>query len=549
MPKLAWARLGTTRLRHAGVVRAVQYSPDGNLLATAGDDGVVRVWTNATWQLRHALTKHTGPVQALAFSPDGAWLATGGSDGQAIVWQVARGTVVRTVSGHRTPVLAVGFSADGKRLMSASADRVQVVDTASGKLVSGYKPGPARSHSFALSRSGRFVISARDKWTPGGKLDIWRVGSKRAYSAPSIKDWPRAVAVSPSGWKFAQLVRWQDPTYPEIVKGYVLYIRDARSRAIRHVLRRRHRRGDPHLVTFSPDGSRVVVARSGRLDVWNAINGRRLRTIKVPFVSATAMTISPDLKRLVVASARHHTPLHYDLATGKAVAGPVGNPGPIVSLDVTRRGDRVAVAHGDVESASEWLVGSSARRSTFAGLVIGVRRGARSVVYGRGDSTVISAHDNCLMQVWKADTGRLIERVGCRPKGASPSLSRGLARTRIAVHGVAGVFRNGHGITLAAGKRPRPGGGDPRVARITAQVSGHRSVALSADGKLAAVGAANGEVSLWQLVTGKRLATLRGHLGPVLTMRFAAGARLLFTGSADTTVLVWDVISAVKQAR
>src|SRR3712207_8001819 len=46
-------------------------------LASAGDDGTVRIWDPATGTQRHSLTGHLGGVQALAIAPDGSWLATG----------------------------------------------------------------------------------------------------------------------------------------------------------------------------------------------------------------------------------------------------------------------------------------------------------------------------------------------------------------------------------------------------------------------------------------------------------------------------------------
>lgn len=568
LPRFAWARLGTSRLRHAGVVRSLSFSPDGALLATAGDDAAVRLWSSGTWQAVRVLTKHAGPVRALAFSPDGKHLASGGADRRTIVWNVATGAVVRELVGHKTAVVSVGFSGDGKRLMSASSDLVQVVDAASGKRIAAYAPGSARSHSFALFRSGRFVISARDKWAPGGHLDIWRVGNARAYSLSGNKAWPRAVAVSAAGWKYAQLVRLQDARFPEVVLGYRVRVRDAKTNAVRRVMTQRHRRGDPHTVVFSPDGSRLIVARTGRLDVWDAGSGRRLRSIKVPLVGVSSMSVAPDNTTVAVASDRHHSVLFYDLKSGAAKDGPAGNPGPIVSLDVTGRAHKVVVAHGDVESAAEWVVGTSKLANTFRGLVIGVRRGARSVSYLAGENMAVSAHDNCLMQVWQTQTGRLVERVGCRPKGASPRLSPSPTRKQILVHGTSNVFRNGYGITRATGPAPAGLRADSAsrfaildrrgtvsifdaktkqpLQTITDGSSPTRSLALSRDGQMLALGGTDGRITLWR-VAGKQAARLSGHIGAVLSLRFSRDGRLLFSGGSDTTVLVWDTVAAATK--
>jgi WD40 repeat protein len=101
-------------------VRAVAFSPDGKLLASAGDAGV-RVWNLATGQPVGApLTGHTGWVGAVAFSPDGKLLASAGR-GSVRLWNPATGQPVGApMTGPTGVVRAVAFSPDGKLLASAS---------------------------------------------------------------------------------------------------------------------------------------------------------------------------------------------------------------------------------------------------------------------------------------------------------------------------------------------------------------------------------------------------------------------------------------------
>ena len=74
-------------------VRGVAFSSDGKLLATAGSDGIVRLWNPVSRQLvRALLPAGTGPrggVTAVAFSRDGKLLASAGADGIVRTWQVS----------------------------------------------------------------------------------------------------------------------------------------------------------------------------------------------------------------------------------------------------------------------------------------------------------------------------------------------------------------------------------------------------------------------------------------------------------------------------
>jgi len=61
-------------------INAVAFSPDGRLLASAGEDKAVRLWHLATGQNVGILTGHTDVVRGVAFSPDGKLLASAGDD-------------------------------------------------------------------------------------------------------------------------------------------------------------------------------------------------------------------------------------------------------------------------------------------------------------------------------------------------------------------------------------------------------------------------------------------------------------------------------------
>jgi WD40 repeat protein len=58
----------------------VAFSPDGRQLASAAEDGRIKLWDPATGQKISTLRDSDGAVFALAFSPDGRWLASAGTD-------------------------------------------------------------------------------------------------------------------------------------------------------------------------------------------------------------------------------------------------------------------------------------------------------------------------------------------------------------------------------------------------------------------------------------------------------------------------------------
>jgi WD40 repeat protein/serine/threonine protein kinase len=108
---------------HAGVVKAVAFSPKGKRLASASHDGTVKICkTEPNWPLELTLHDPTGGIESVAFSPDEQRLATGHRDATVKVWDLATGECQRTLHGHTHWVKALAFSTDGRRLASGSLD-------------------------------------------------------------------------------------------------------------------------------------------------------------------------------------------------------------------------------------------------------------------------------------------------------------------------------------------------------------------------------------------------------------------------------------------
>jgi WD40 repeat protein len=114
----------------------VAWSPDGRLLATAADKFAV-VW-DPRGPTRHATLKHDQPVNAIGWAPSGDLIATGttGPDAKAIVWDAASHRELSKLH-HSAAVTHVQFSPNSSSVLGTAcvdgAARLWRVDRAAGR--------------------------------------------------------------------------------------------------------------------------------------------------------------------------------------------------------------------------------------------------------------------------------------------------------------------------------------------------------------------------------------------------------------------------------
>jgi hypothetical protein len=160
---------------HTDWVYAVEYSPDGVLLATADRGGGLRVWEADTVQEFQDLQGHKGAVTDLSWRDDSNILASGSEDGTIKLWEMSEGRLVKSISAHAGGVLSVRFAHDG-RLVSAGRDRMVKLWGPEGKQLRSWGPLADLPLRVAFSHDGARV--AAGDWN--GQVLVWPVaGGKR----------------------------------------------------------------------------------------------------------------------------------------------------------------------------------------------------------------------------------------------------------------------------------------------------------------------------------------------------------------------------------
>ena len=114
-----------TAIHHAGSVRAMAFSPDGDWLASGSRDQTVWVRDTTLGQRVLRLVGHTGAVQGVAFSTGSTpELLSISTDGTARLWDLASGESIARLEAHEEPISTCAWSQDGLSFFTCGRDSV-----------------------------------------------------------------------------------------------------------------------------------------------------------------------------------------------------------------------------------------------------------------------------------------------------------------------------------------------------------------------------------------------------------------------------------------
>lgn len=154
---------------HTAEVTSCCFGDD--LLATGSRDGVVILWKYKTGKRVSRISFHQGAIQAVVISPNGQYLASTGEDGQAIIYRIRSGDGEFIsgpehcqITGHSDAINDLSFSPDSCHIVTCSSDgTIQLWDSENGKnlLKIQTKHGKLMNAKFAPNGKRVVVLATR----------------------------------------------------------------------------------------------------------------------------------------------------------------------------------------------------------------------------------------------------------------------------------------------------------------------------------------------------------------------------------------------------
>jgi WD40 repeat protein len=533
--------------------------PDGRtLLASARDDGSVQLWDPSTGQpVGDPLTSHTSWMNDVAAVPlpDGrTLLAFAGDDKSIRLWDPSTGQPVGDpLTGHTSWVNAVAVvpQPDGQTLLASGSNdqTVRLWDPTTGQPVG----DPLTGHTGGVSGvaavplpDGRTLLASASY---DGTLRLWNPSIGQPFSGPLIghTDVVLDVAAVP------------------LPDGRILLASAGNDGSVRLWDPSTGQPvGDPltgHTIGVSgvaavplPDGRTLLASagNDGSVRLWDPSTGQPVgdpTTGHADVVTAVAAVPLPDGRTLLASASNDQTVRLWDPSTGQPVGEPLtGHVDGVsgVAAVPLPDGRTLLASAGDDGSVRLWdpstgqLVGDPLTGDTSRVTAVA------ALPLPDGRTLLASAGDDGSVQLWDPSTGQLVgdpltgDTSGVTAVAAVPLLD---GRTLLASAGDDGSVRLWDPSTGQLVGDPLTGDTSGVTAVAAVPLPDGRTLLASAE-----VAGDNGSVRLWDPSTGQPVGDpLTGHtslVNAVAAVSMADGRTLLGTAGDDETVRLWDIRGA-----
>ncbi|MEQ8999495.1 MAG: AAA-like domain-containing protein [Coleofasciculus sp. B1-GNL1-01] len=236
---------------HSGGVSSVQFITAAKHLASAGEDGTVRIW-NLAGQQQTQWQVNSGGVTSFSVSPNGQLFATSGKDGTVKIWNLI-GQLKAQWQVSQNAVTTVNFSPDGELIATGGEDGIFQLWTLEGQQKVEARGSSSILTSIIFSADGKQIAMAGKN----SQVRIWNVAEQKVEDFDSRQSGINHLSFDPSR-----------PILTTAGEDGTVWLWET-TQSSRFPLGLFGHEGKVYSSSFSPDGQRLATAgEDGVVRLW-----------------------------------------------------------------------------------------------------------------------------------------------------------------------------------------------------------------------------------------------------------------------------------------
>jgi WD40 repeat protein len=560
-----WQRPASAKVREIAVgaaVTALALSPNGQVIATAGADNVIKLWNAADGAAGKVLSGHAAAIHSLAFNADGTKLASASEDKTIRLWNVADGTEANKIESP-APAKAVVFTADSAKVIVGQADNIiriwpisAAAPFAPEKEIKGHG-GPVLA--LALVPGGTQVLSGSEDQT----ARVWDLASGNQVRSLTHGGPVVAVAVRPDGQfvasaspnNIAKLWNNQNGQQVAELKGNVDLNRIVVARTEDQKVAQQHK---AHAEAAFKAAETNLKERDESLKKANEAKAAADKAVteQEPKVkeandkleaakkAADEKKDDQNLAKAATDAAAEATKQMDELKKRQEAAASAMRAVQLAEQAQKSAVEQVAAAKAHQEAMTAAVMKADAELKAAQEAEAAGLKPVRGVAFAADGKRLFTTSDDGLVHVWDSTNGKPIENlaghqgiVGAIATGPQGMVVTGSADQKVVIWD--SIPRWTYAGQLGPKKEtPLELAGSPFAARVL-------SLAFSPDGKWLATGGGeasrSGELFLWDMATQTMVKDIKdAHSDTIMSIEFSRDGKYLVTGAADKFVKLWD---------
>ena len=484
-------------------------SPDGELIAVAGKNREVFIYSLKDGSIKKTLRGHTDNIVTMDFSPDGRFLISGGWDKTLRLWNITENKIIKTFSCPKCEIYATGFSPDGKKIAFGGTDNTLWEIDLSEKELSAKKIFEAMNTVRAIdwSLDGKMILVSNSSGDITLLMNNKPVKTFRHHREPVIavkflKDNKHFISTGYDKrillWNIEEsrprilLKHWDAFFDLDISSDGSMAAAASRDGTIKmidlktfHIMNLRGHDGPVFSASFLPMGNSIISIGEDRiLKKWKTDISKSVYTYRGHTTYIPSMSYSPDGK-LLASSSWDTTVKLWDVKSESLYSSFSDRETVAYSISFSPNGQFLAIGNNK---------GEIFLFNPLNGKVISELKGhtdqISSVLFSNDGKFLISGSKDRTVKIWDTEKHNLLKTL------------------------------KKHSAAI-------------------------QTVKLSPDGKMIASGGRNGELNFWSFPEGEHIGKMRNSDKTILSLAFSRDNSFVLTAIEDGTIQKWNIKEGV----